>query len=273
MTEQQEWVPPDVDTSVPNIARAYDYALGGGHNFAVDRDFIEAAERVLPSARQVARLNRSFLRRAVLFLVEQGIRQFLDLGSGIPTVGNVHEVAQDAAPDCRVVYVDKEPIAVSHSVLMLRDNDRAAAIQADLRYPKSVFDQPEIRELLDFDQPIGLLMLMVLHYVPDDWNPWDVIAEYRDALPPGSFLVISHLTDDQRPDQWTEVAQLVRRSRTADQLSYRSHAEVVRFFDGFELVEPGVVGDGLWRPAGPGDFSDDPDVNVHVYAGVGYKSR
>lgn len=273
MTEQQEWVPPGVDTSVPSMARAYDYLLGGAHNFMVDRELAGAAERIMPGARQIARLNRSFLRRAVLFLVAQGVRQFLDIGSGIPTVGNVHEVVQEVAPDCRVVYVDKDPVAVSHSQLMLRGNDRVAMVQADLRDPGFVLEQPEVAELLDFGQPIGLLMLMVLHFVPDSGQPFDIVARYRDALAPGSYLVVSHVTADQRPDQISQAAQAIQRSRSPDQLSYRSHAEVSRFFDGLELVEPGVVGCALWRPGGPGDVSDDPEVNAHVLVGMGYKSR
>src|SRR5437764_10948538 len=206
MTDQQEWVPPGVDTSVPSMARAYDYLLGGGHNFAVDRQVADTAERIMPGARQIARLNRAFLRRAVLYLMESGIRQFLDIGSGVPTVGNVHEIAQQIDPESRVVYVDKDPVAVAHSELLLKGNDRATVCQADFREPEYIFDRPEVHAQLDLDRPIGLLTVMMLHFVPDSWDPAAILGRYRDALAPGSYLVLSQVTADQRPDQITEAA-------------------------------------------------------------------
>jgi SAM-dependent methyltransferase len=271
VSEQREWVPAGVDTSVPSMARAYDYLLGGGHNFAADRQLADAAERIMPGARQIARLNRSFLRRAVLYLVESGVRQFLDVGSGVPTVGNVHEIAQAADPRCRVVYADKDPVAVAHSELLLAGNDQAAVIEADFQDPEDVLGRPETRRLLDLDEPVGLLAVMMLHFVPDSWDPAAILARYRKALAPGSYVVLSHVTADQRPDQIAEAADMIARSSSPDQLTYRSHAEVLRFFDGLELIEPGVVGCGLWHPGGPGDISNDPDVNAHVYAGMGRK--
>jgi hypothetical protein len=280
VTEQREqsaeqdldWVPLGIDPTIPSIARTYDYMLGGAHNFAVDRQLADTVDRIMPRTREIARLNRSFLRRAVLFMVESGIRQFLDIGSGVPTVGNVHEVAQHAAPDARVVYVDKDPVAVAHSELLLQDNDHAAVIQADLREPEKILTDPATRRLLNFDEPVGLLMVMMLHYVPDENDPYGIVATYRDTIASGSFFALSHVTADQRSDQISEAAEAISRARTADELIYRSHAEVVRFFDGFELIEPGVVGCGLWRPDGPGDISDNPESNAHVYAGIGRKS-
>jgi SAM-dependent methyltransferase len=272
VSEQREWVPPGVDTNVPSMARAYDYLLGGGHNFPADRRLADAAERIMPGARQIARLNRSFLRRAVLYLLDAGIRQFLDVGSGVPTVGNVHEIVHDVAPEGRVVYVDKDPVAVAHSELLLKGNDRAAVIEGDFRNPEYILGRPEVTRLLDLDRPIGLLVVMMLHFVPDSWEPRAVLGRYRDALAPGSHLVLSHVTADQRPDQISEAADMIARSNSPDQLSYRTHSDVVALFDGFELVEPGVVGCGLWHPGGPGDISHDPDVNAHVYAGVGRKA-
>lgn len=269
--QQLDWVPLGIDPNVPSMARTYDYLLGGAHNFAVDRQLAEAAERIMPRSREIARLNRAFLRRAVLFLVESGIRQFLDIGSGVPTVGNVHEIAQHAAPDARIVYVDKDPVAVAHSELLLDGNKNATVIQADLREPERILTHPETNRLINFDEPLGLLMVMMLHFVPDADSPGQVIAEYRDAIVPGSFLALSHVTADQRSDQISEVAEEISHARSSDQLNYRSHAEIVRFFDGFELVEPGVVGCGLWRPDGPGGISNDPESNAHVYAGIGRK--
>ena len=268
---QLDWVPLGIDPNVPSIARTYDYLLGGAHNFAVDRQLAEAAERIMPRSREIARLNRAFLRRAVLFLIESGIRQFLDIGSGVPTVGNVHEIAQGAAPDARVVYVDKDPVAVAHSELLLDGDEGTAVIQADLREPESILTNPVTTRLLNFDEPIGLLMVMMLHYVHDPEDPLGIIATYRDAVVPGSYFALSHVTADQRSDQISAVAEEISRSQSADQLAYRSHAEIVRFFDGFELIEPGVVGCGLWRPDGPGGISNDPEANAHVYAGIGRK--
>ena len=269
--EQLDWVPLGIDPNVPSMARTYDYLLGGAHNFAVDRKLADAAERIMPRSREIARLNRAFLRRAVLFLVESGIRQFLDIGSGVPTVGNVHEIAQHAAPDARIVYVDKDPVAVAHSELLLHGNEQAAVIHADLRETERILTDPAARRLLDFDEPIGLLTVMMLHFVPDSDNPAGALATYRDVMVSGSYLALSHVTADQRSDQISEVAGKISQARSADQLSYRSHAEVVRFFEGFELVEPGVVGCGLWRPDGPGGISNDPEANAHVYAGIGRK--
>jgi SAM-dependent methyltransferase len=271
VNEQREWVPPGVDTTVPSMARAYDYLLGGGHNFAADRQVADAAEQIMPGARQIARLNRAFLRRAVLHLVSSGVRQFLDIGSGVPTVGNVHEIVAQVDPDSRVVYVDKDPVAVAHSELLLAGNNNAAVLEGDFHDPEDIVGHPTVTRLLDFDQPVGLLVVMMLHFVPDSWDPAAILARYRDVLAPGSHLVLSHVTADQRPDQISEAADMIARSSSPDQLTYRTHAQVVRFFDGFDLVAPGVVGCGLWHPGGPGDIANDPDVNAHVYAGVGRK--
>ncbi|QFZ17818.1 hypothetical protein EKG83_10285 [Saccharothrix syringae] len=254
------------------MARTYDFLLGGAHNFAVDRELAVHVERVMPDARSAARVNRAFLGRAVRFMVDQGVRQFLDIGSGIPTVANVHEVAQAQDPACRVVYVDKDPIAVAHSELMLADDDRTTVVHADMRDPDSVLDHPETRRLLDFDRPIGLLMLMMLHWLPDEAGPRELVARYRDALAPGSHLAITHVTaDNQDQRRLTEVTGLIRQSRSADQLTERSHDEVLELFGDFELAEPGLVGCAGWRPTGPGDISDTPQMNMVIYGGVARK--
>jgi hypothetical protein len=270
-TPTQDWIPDEVDTTVPSMARAYDYLLGGAHNFAVDRMVADQAEKMMPGAAKIARLNRAFLNRAVRYLLDNGVRQFLDVGSGIPTVGNVHEVAQQINPGARVVYVDKDPIAVAHSELMLGANDNAEVLRADMRDPDSILGSSEVRRLLDFDEPIALLMVMMVHWVPDSDDPWNLIARYRDALPTGSYLALSHVTADQRQDQISDAKDMIQESRSADQLTPRSHDQVVRLFDGFDLVEPGVVGCGLWHPSGPGDIADNHELNAHVYAGVGKK--
>jgi hypothetical protein len=265
---RRNWVPQSVDVSVPNMARTYDYLLGGAHNFAVDRELAVQVEHIMPEARSVARLSRSFLARCVRFMVDQGIRQFLDIGSGIPTVANVHEVAQNIAPECRVLYVDKDPIAVAHSELMLVDNDRAKIVHADMRDPESILDHPQTRGMLDFDQPIGLLVLMMLHWLPDEADPWKLMARYRDPLAAGSYLAITHVTADNQEPGVSEVTDLIKESRSADQLTERPYEQVRDLFGDWELVEPGLVGCPVWRPTGPGDMSDTPEMNTMIYGGV-----
>jgi S-adenosyl methyltransferase len=265
----QDWVPAQVDITVPSMARAYDFLLGGAHNFAPDREVAEQAEKLMPGAREIAKLNRAFLGRAVRHLVAAGVTQFLDIGSGIPTAGNVHEVAQQIAPESRVLYVDKDPIAVAHSELMLAGNDKADMLAADMRDPESIIDSSQARRLLDFERPIALLMVMMIHWIPDEDDPHAIVARYRDALPSGSYLVLSHVTADQQPHQISDAKDMIRQSRSTDQLTPRGHDQVVGFFDGFDLLEPGVVGCGLWRPGGPGDIAHNHELNAHIYAGVG----
>lgn len=268
---QRNWIPQSVDVSVPSMARTYDYLLGGAHNFAADRQLAGQVERIMPDARSAARVNRAFLARTVRFMVGQGIRQFLDIGSGIPTAANVHEVAQGADPKCRVVYVDKDPVAVAHSELMLEDDDRATIVHADMRDPESILDHPKTRGLLDFGQPVGLLMLMMLHWLPDEADPWTLMARYRDALAPGSYLAITHVTGDNHEHGVTGVTDLIKASRSADQLTERPHAQVLALFGDFELIEPGLVGCASWRSTGPGDISDTPEMNRVIYGGVARK--
>jgi hypothetical protein len=268
---QQEWIPRSVDMSVPSMARTYDFLLGGAHNFAVDRELAVHVARVMPDARSAARVNRAFLGRAVRFMTDRGIRQFLDVGSGIPTVANVHEVAQGEFPECRVVYVDKDPVAVAHSELLLADNDRATIVHADMRDPESILDHPETRGLLDLDQPVGLLMLMMLHWVPDADDPWRLTARYRDALAPGSYFAITHVTADGQDERLSEVTDLIEESRSADRLTERPQEQVRALFGDFALVAPGLVGCAAWRPAGRGDISDNAEMNTVIYGGVARK--
>ncbi|MFC3890067.1 SAM-dependent methyltransferase [Lentzea rhizosphaerae] len=269
MADEKSWVPQSVDVSVPSAARLYDYMLGGAHNFAVDRLAGDQMEAVMPHARSAARVNRAFLGRAVRFMVDQGIRQFLDIGSGIPTVANVHEVAQEEAPECRVVYVDRDPVAVAHSELILAGNDRVRVLQADLRDPDSILNSPEAR-LLDFDQPIGVLMLLMLHWVPTEFDPWGLLKHYREALPSGSYLAITHFADDHDYEPVKIAAANINKAG-GDQAVERSRDEIAAFFGDFELVEPGLVKFAEWRPSGPGDMSTDPAINRLAYAGVARK--
>jgi S-adenosyl methyltransferase len=267
-SDRPQWAPESIDLERPNAARIYDYLLGGAANFAADREYAEQLLTVMPEARNAARRNRAFLRRAVRFCVEAGIRQFLDVGSGIPTAGNVHEIAQGLAPDCRVVYVDSEPVAVTHSELMLRGNDRAGVLRADLLDPDEVLDAEPVRRLIDFDQPVALLLVSMLHFIPDEVEPYDAVARYVARLAPGSYLVISHgiAIAKERADRVYDLAE----DRGHPQPGVgRGIAEVERFFAGTELVEPGLVWAPQWHPESPADPADQ-DETVMV-AGVGRK--
>ena len=245
----------------------YDYLLGGGHNFAVDRELADRLLAKLPTLGQSMLLNRAFLRRAVLTLVGAGIRQFLDIGSGIPTVGNVHEIAQRADPEARVVYVDLDPVAVAHSELVLQNNDRATAILADMRDPAGILDHPKTQQMLDFEAPIGLLMVTIFHYVADSDDPRDLMARYRDRLARGSYLALSHATADFNP---TTVAAAVEQGKKSSVPIYpRTRAEIAELLTGFELLDPGLVTTSQWRPH-PDDEGEGPDHD-DAYAGVGIK--
>lgn len=246
--EELKWVPSTVDVTRPSVARMYDYYLGGSHNFEADRAAAKQVEQLFPGVAQSAQANRSFLRRVVRHLVAEGIDQFLDLGSGIPTVGNVHEIAQQDNPDARVVYVDFEPVAVSHSNALLADNPNATAVLADLRATSSVM--AAARELLDFSRPVGVLIVAALHFVPDSDDPYQAVAEYLADLPSGSYLAITHATWDTLTDELRAEAVEIKKiySNSDNQLTMRTHAEVTRFFEGMELLEPGVVTVNDWRP-------------------------
>ncbi|GLZ42401.1 SAM-dependent methyltransferase [Actinokineospora sp. NBRC 105648] len=266
MAEATSWVPDGIDLDRPSAARLYDYLLGGAHNFAHDRELAERFIAAQPNAREIARHNRSFLRRSVLYMVEQGIRQFLDLGSGIPTVGNVHEIAQDADPLARVVYVDYEEVAFAHSSLMLADNPLASIVQADLTRPDDVLDAPVTRGLLDFDEPVGLIMAGVFHFVPPEQDPARIVARYRDAFVAGSLLAFSQFTRDLMPEEMDRAVEVMKTSR--DPMYPRSRAEITALFDGFDLVEPGIVPTALWHPETGLDDGGDPD-RAGIFAGVG----
>jgi hypothetical protein len=240
-------VPTNGDVERPNTARLYDYYLGGAHNFAVDRELGEQSVKLFP-ADEICRASRSFLRRVVRLCVASGIRQFLDLGSGIPTAGNVHEVAQLANPDCRVVYVDNESVAVAHSRTMLKGNAGAAVVEADVREPETVLNAPATRALLDFDEPVALLMIGILPYLADCDRPCEVIARYRWALVPGSFIAMTHLTADVEPDMVAILLDLA--GLTPHPVVARSKNQVADLLDGLDLMEPGLVPAARWRSDG-----------------------
>jgi nucleotide-binding universal stress UspA family protein len=268
-TERPNWAPESIDLERPNAARIYDYLLGGAANFAADREFGEQLLTVLPEARGAARMNRAFLRRAVRFCVDAGIRQFLDVGSGIPTAGNVHEIAQSMDPSCRVLYVDIEPVAVTHSELMLRDNEGAAAIRADFTDPDSILGSEAAQRLLDFDQPMALLLVALLHFVPDEAEPYDAVSRFVSRLAPGSYLVLSHSVERPSEEQAQGIDRLYARS---DAPGVRRPREAIqRFYTGLEMIEPGLVRTPEWRPEPTDTTADQPGADVAV-AGVARKS-
>ncbi|HVB44822.1 MAG TPA: SAM-dependent methyltransferase [Streptosporangiaceae bacterium] len=253
MADQPDWVPPGVDVKRANVARVYDYLLGGTHNFLADQDVARSMATIEPMSGAIARANRAYLGRAVRFLAGAGISQFLDIGSGIPTQGNVHEIAQQANPDARVVYVDVDPIAIAHSKAILAGHANAAILDADLREPAKILGHPSVRSLIDFGKPVALLLLAVLHFLSDEEDPGAVVATLRDALAPGSYLVLAHATAEGKPEAALAVATVYNRS-VAAKWRLRSRAEIQHLFDGFELIEPGLVFAPAWRPDATGDI-------------------
>ncbi|MGC4805706.1 SAM-dependent methyltransferase [Micromonospora sp. DT233] len=249
--QRPDWAPDTIDIERPSVARMYDYYLGGSHNFAADRATARAMVDAVPEAPLMAQANRAFLRRAVHFLAEAGIRQFLDIGSGIPTVGNVHEIAQRIDPASRVVYVDIDPVAVAHSREILSGNDRAAVIQEDLRRPEQILTHPDLTGLLDLSQPVAVMIVAVLHFVPDSDRPAEILRTLRAALAPGSYLVLSQASDDDRQDHGERAEAEAVYHRTDNPLIIRSRAQLTSLFDGFDLVDPGLVWVPQWRPETP----------------------
>ena len=264
---QPEWVPPDVDVDRPSVARIYDYLLGGSHNFAADREVARAAMAAIPDLTVQAQANRAFLHRAVRYLVDAGVRQFLDLGSGIPTLGNVHEIAQQVTPDARVVYVDIDPVAVAHSRQLLTGSPCATVVHADLRHTQRVLSDDDLRRVLDLSEPVAVLAVAVLHAISDADDPARVIAQYRDAIAPGSYLAIAHGTDN-RPDDVKQMVELSQRTTTP--ITTRTAPQIEAMFDGFELIEPGLVWAPLWHPESPHEVPPHPELSGNL-AGVGYK--
>jgi len=266
------WAPDDIDIDTPSAARMYDYYLGGSHNFAADRELAEQYMKVLPDMPYISRANRHYLRRAVTHLAgEVGIDQFLDLGSGIPTSGNVHEIAQGINRSARVVYVDADPVTVAHSAAMLDEVPNASILHADLRDPGSVLESDVVARHLDLSRPVAVLMVAVLHFVPDVDDPIAVVAAYRDATPAGSHLVMSHATHDYHPETMRQAENVY--SRASHTMNFRGRTDIHGLLDGYELLSPGLVDVILWRPEPHAD--QDPlggDVSrYNLLAAVGRK--
>lgn len=265
------WVPPGVDTGRANVARVYDYWLGGTHNFLADQDVGRSIVAVEPRVPEIARANRAFLGRAVRFLATAGIDQFLDLGSGIPTSGNVHEIAQQANPRARVVYVDVDPVAIAHSKVILAGIDNAAIVDADLREPEKILAHDNVGRLIDFSRPVGLIVVAVLHFIGDDEGPLQIMATLRDALAPGSYLVLGHGTGEGSKPKVARAAEAAYNRSVATHVHLRSRAEILRLFDGYQMVEPGLVYASVWRPDSPADVPADL-AEYGTLAGVARKA-
>ncbi|WP_424531973.1 SAM-dependent methyltransferase [Sphaerisporangium viridialbum] len=258
--------PVELNTHIAHPARMYDYYLGGKDNFAADREAAEEALRSAPEIRDIARENRAFMQRAVRFLVASGIRQFLDIGAGLPTQRNAHEVAQEFAPDARVVYVDNDPIVLVHARALLAGygQGQTKVITADARDPQAILGDPDVRKLIDFSRPMATMFISVLQFIPD-MDPEDIVGPLREEMAPGSYLAISHPTQDFRKDEVLKVADTYTRAKAP--AVPRTRAEIERVFGGFEFVDPGLVQVPLWRNEGP-IFDLD---RIWMYGGVARK--
>ncbi|MEV1002674.1 SAM-dependent methyltransferase [Nonomuraea sp. NPDC050202] len=248
----------------PSVARIYDLFLGGKDNFASDRAAAEAIKEKVPYFQPTVRENRRFLQRAVRFLTDAGVRQILDIGTGLPTAGNVHEIASQA----RVVYVDYDPIVVHHAnALLATETDRVRVVAGDARWPNNILTHPDVRNFLEWREPIGLLMVGLLHFVTDDDGAHDIVEQFKAALAPGSYLVISHGTYDYNPPaEWVQTVQDQYRPSNAEPFM-RPKEQVELFFAGCDMVEPGLVNATQWRP--DGESEGLPPEQIALYGGVG----
>lgn len=269
-TMEPGFSPSEIDTSRPHPARLYDFYLGGKDNYPVDKEAARQVLRAAPEVREIARANRAFLQRAMRFLVgEAGIRQIIDIGTGIPTAGNVHQVAGEIAPETRVVYVDNDPIVHVHANALLTGSGSTTIVLADLREPEKILADPKVRDTIDFSQPVALLLVAILHFITEGENPSGIVGTLRDALPPGSYLALSHVTGDFRTEAATEAMAVYDRATST--VTLRSHAQITAFFDGWDLVEPGLVQVPLWRPDSKPPRSKDLE-KIWIYGGVGRRS-
>ncbi|MEV6987530.1 SAM-dependent methyltransferase [Sphaerisporangium sp. NPDC051017] len=257
-----------IDTTTPHVARMYDYYLHGKDNYAADREAADEVIAMFPEARQLALVNRDFLRRAVEALAgEMGIRQFLDLGSGFPTQENVHEVAQRVNPAARVAYVDLEEVVLVHGRALLATNERTIMVEGDIRYPEAILSSPEVKAHFDFDEPIAVLLIFVLHFIQDAEQPYEIVKTLMERMPAGSCLVVSHATPRE------DLTHGVRAyDNASSKVALRTEGQVRAFFDGLELLEPGLVPLVLWRPDQPEWAIQARDRQLPALCGVGRKT-
>jgi S-adenosyl methyltransferase len=265
--KRRERAPDGIDVTVPSVARIYDFFLDGKDNFAADRELAAQIIRQVPQAANGALVNRRFLGRAVEFLANEGIRQFLDLGTGLPSQDNVHEVAQRACPDARVVYVDNDPVVSLHAQALLHGGGSTVVVQEDIRNPERILGHPDVRGMLDFSEPIAILFIAVLHFIPDIEDPWGIVSAMTEPLVPGSYLAVSHGTLDAHPPEVAAEIQKKYANTSAPAVS-RGREAIGRFFDGFEMVEPGLVMPTEWRS---NDLERRRPGGEWLMAGVGRK--
>ncbi|GAB2709044.1 SAM-dependent methyltransferase [Nocardia thraciensis] len=270
MADENNRSGPDLGLHQAQPARMYDYMLGGKDNYDADREAVEKIERLLPSVRRAARTNRDFMIRAARFVAQAGIRQFLDIGTGIPTEPNLHQTVQQIAPDARVVYVDNDPIVLTHARALLvgTPEGRTGFIPADVRDPETILDAPILREILDLERPVALSLIALMHFIDDDEHPYDIVNTLMNALAPGSYLVMTHITGEFTPDIADRAVQIYRDSGITFRL--RDRGEFTRFFDGLDLIDPGIETPHRWHPDGivPPRSMDKQMVG---YAGVARK--
>ncbi|WDV51575.1 SAM-dependent methyltransferase [Streptomyces coeruleorubidus] len=261
----------DIDTSRPHSARMYDYYLGGKDHFEVDKQAAERVAAAYPAIFVCARENRAFMHRATRVLArEHGIRQWLDIGTGIPTEPNLHQVAQSVVPDARVVYADNDPLVLKYAERLMRSSaeGRTTYIEADVNDPQALLNAPELTEVLDLSRPVALSLNALMHFVTDAQDPYGIVRRLLDALPSGSALALSHCTPDFDPSTWQKVTDIYTTAGTP--VRFRSQADVARFFDGLELLDPGVTVGHRWRPD-PTDGHAPTDAEVSLWTGVGIK--
>jgi S-adenosyl methyltransferase len=267
---EDEQALPDIDIRTPNMARMYDYALGGKDNFAADREAVQNLFRLAPENAYVPKANRQFLGKAVRFAAEQGISQFIDLGAGLPSQGSTHEVARLVQPDARVVYVDSDPVVLAHARALLAGNDSGIAVIAeDIRHTGRILDHPHTKRLIDFSKPVAVLFVAVLHGIPDADDPAGIVTEFVRPAAPGSYLIVSHLTREGHPAGIVAAKEEVW-AKSATPMAYRSREEILRLFGGLDLVEPGLTTATRWREK-PSDAQLDA-AGTWTLAGVGRKN-
>ncbi|MFH8405688.1 SAM-dependent methyltransferase [Streptomyces sp. NPDC018019] len=273
MSERHGGPVVDLQLDRAHSARIYDYMLGGKTNFLADRTAAGKVLAVFPAALVAARINREFMQRSTRDLARAGLRQFLDIGTGIPTPPNLHEIAQDIAPDARVVYTDNDPIVLAHAAALLRSTPqgRTTYLQADVTEPAAIVTAPQVRDTLDLRRPVALSLNALMHFVPDGGRQraHEVVAELKAALPSGSALAMSHATADFAPEAMARIAEIYAAAGTT--VTFRTKAEFARFFDGWELWEPGITLSHQWRPADPGDATHVTDAEAGCYAAVARK--
>ncbi|MEY9864411.1 hypothetical protein ABH935_010070 [Catenulispora sp. GAS73] len=272
MTDSRpEWAPAAINLDQPSSARVWDYFLGGSHNFEVDRRVAEQAIAFKPDLPDVARQVRMFLHRAVRAAAAAGIDQYIDIGAGVPTMGPVHETAREQVPNARVVYVDHDSVAVAHGEAMLDGDPDAIFIQADARSPRAILDHPEVRALIDFDRPVAVLLCSLLHFVSADDDPATLVATLREAMAPGSYLIVQHASHDGQPGDTVKMLQMWN-ANSPEPMHWRTHDEIEALLDGFTILEPGVVQVQLWRPDAEEQSRAEQDHDRYAsYAAVGVK--